>query len=50
MINYTQTMLIERVYNPVAIGTYIDVFPIDDMPDDRHEASVLLLEIQKKEL
>jgi lipopolysaccharide cholinephosphotransferase len=46
----TQTLLIERVYHPVTIGAYIDVFPIDAMPDDQYEASVLLLKIQEKEL
>lgn len=44
-----RTRLIELVNKPVEIGAYIDVFPIDVMPDDTAQAEAHLRKILEQE-
>ena len=44
---HVKTVLVEHVYNPIEIGAYIDIFPIDNMPDEVEEARQLLNRVQK---
>lgn len=43
-----RTGLIERVYKSCEIGCYIDVFPLDYVPDDEQKALSFLKKIQRK--
>ena len=41
----TSTILIEEVENPIEIGVYLDVFPLDNLSDDYEEAKSFLHKI-----
>lgn len=38
----TNTVLIEKIDHPIPIGVYFDIFPIDNMPDDKGKAAKLI--------
>ena len=44
---HVNTVLDEHVFKPIEIGAYIDIFLIDNMPDEAEAARQLLNEVQK---
>lgn len=46
-VYYKKTILRERIYNPIDIGVYVDVFPVDTLSNDYNTAKKTIDRIQR---